>query len=147
MTPLSETALKFGIPRSVLSFYGEQSAKFRIRSSSFRPDNKKNLIVVTAVTPTPLGEGKTVTTLGLAQALNLIGKKACASIRQPSMAPVFGVKGGGGGGGRAKILPYEDFNLHFTGDNHAVESAHNLCAAFLDNSLMRKNPPGIKIIN
>jgi len=146
VVPLSETASKFGISLSSLSFYGDQAAKLRLPPPSFKPDKQKNLIVVTSITPTPLGEGKTVTTLGLAQALNLLGKKACASIRQPSMAPVFGVKGGGGGGGRAKILPYEDFNLHFTGDNHAVESAHNLCAAFLDNSLMRKNPPGIKII-
>ena len=102
-----------------------------------RPNGK--YIDVTAITPTPLGEGKTVTTIGLSMALNKIGKKTITCIRQPSLGPVFGIKGGAAGGGFSQVLPMEDFNLHLTGDNHAVSIAHNLLAAFLDTHLMKGN--------
>jgi formate--tetrahydrofolate ligase len=100
--------------------------------------------VVTAITPTPLGEGKTTTTIGLTQGLNRIGKQAAVAIRQPSLGPVFGIKGGAAGGGYSQVIPMEDFNLHLTGDNHAIGAAHNLAAAFLDNHLHHKNPLGIE---
>ena len=98
---------------------------------------------MTAITPTPLGEGKSTTTVGLAQGLNQIGHKAAVCIRQPSLGPVFGIKGGAAGGGYSQVIPMEDFNLHLTGDVHAIGAAHNLAAAFLDNSLHHKNPLGI----
>src|SRR5207302_9516077 len=98
-----------------------------------RPQGK--YIVVTAITPTPLGEGKSTTTVGLAQGLEKLGRRSIAAIRQPSLGPVFGIKGGAAGGGYAQIVPMEDFNLHLTGDNHAVGAAHNLLAAFIDNHL------------
>jgi formate--tetrahydrofolate ligase len=100
-------------------------------------------VVVTAITPTPLGEGKTTTNIGLVQGLNRIGHKAAVCIRQPSLGPVFGIKGGAAGGGYSQVIPMEDFNLHLTGDNHAVGAAHNLLAAFVDNSLTHGNPHGI----
>ena len=100
-------------------------------------------MVVTAITPTPLGEGKSTTSVGLAQGLNVIGKKAAVDIRQPSLGPVFGIKGGAAGGGYSQVIPMEDFNLHLTGDVHAIGAAHNLAGAFLDNSLHHKNPLGI----
>ena len=101
------------------------------------PDGK--LVVVTGMTPTPLGEGKTLTTVGLAQALNKIGKRTIANIRQPSLGPVFGIKGGAAGGGYSQVVPMEDFNLHLTGDTHAVSMAHNLLAALIDNHLHHGN--------
>src|SRR4029077_17534157 len=100
-------------------------------------------VVVTAITPTPLGEGKTTTTIGLTQGLNRIGKQAAVAIRQPSLGPVFGIKGGAAGGGYSQVIPMEDFNLHLTGDNHAIGAAHNLAAAFLDNHIHHKNVLGI----
>ena len=110
-----------------------------------RLKKKKNgkYIDVTAITPTPLGEGKTVTTIGLSMALNRIGKDTTVCIRQPSLGPVFGIKGGAAGGGYSQVVPMEDFNLHLTGDVHAVSLAHNLCAAFLDNSVFKGNPLNI----
>ena len=98
---------------------------------------------MTAITPTPLGEGKSTTTVGLAQGLNTIGRKASVNIRQPSLGPVFGIKGGAAGGGYSQVIPMEDFNLHLTGDVHAIGAAHNLAGAFIDNSLHHKNPLGI----
>ena len=109
--------------------------------SSDRPNGKE--IIVTAITPTPLGEGKTTTTIGLAQGLNRLGVRAAVAVRQPSLGPVFGIKGGGAGGGYSQVLPMEDINLHFTGDIHAVTAAHDLGAAFLDNHLLRGNQLGI----
>ena len=100
-------------------------------------------MVVTAITPTPLGEGKSTTTVGLAQGLNHIGHRASVNIRQPSLGPVFGIKGGAAGGGYSQVIPMEDFNLHLTGDVHAIGAAHNLAGAFIDNSLHHKNPLGI----
>src|SRR4029077_6352016 len=100
-------------------------------------------VVVTAITPTPLGEGKSTTTVGLAQGLNRIGKRAAVAIRQPSLGPVFGIKGGAAGGGYSQVIPMGDFKRHQTGDVHAIGAAHNLAAAFIDNSLHHKNPLGI----
>ena len=111
------------------------------RLEAERPRGK--YVVVTAITPTPLGEGKSTTSVGLAQGLNHIGKRAAVNIRQPSLGPVFGIKGGAAGGGYSQVIPMEDFNLHLTGDVHAIGAAHNLAGAFLDNSLHHKNPLGI----
>lgn len=144
--PIVEIAKKIGIERKYLELYGDYKAKVSLdllKKLKKRKDAK--YIDVTAITPTPLGEGKTVITIGLSQALNLIGKKTIACIRQPSLGPVFGIKGGAAGGGYSQVIPMEDFNLHFTGDVHAVSLAHNLCAAFLDNVLFHKNHLDIDI--
>src|SRR5688572_13672209 len=111
------------------------------RLEAERPRGK--YVVVTAITPTPLGEGKSTTTVGLIQGLNRIGKRAAVAIRQPSLGPVFGIKGGAAGGGYSQVIPMEDFNLHLTGDVHAIGAAHNLAAAFLDNHLHHGNALGI----
>ncbi|MDP2857177.1 MAG: formate--tetrahydrofolate ligase [Bacillota bacterium] len=141
MLPIAEIAHKMGLGEDDIEFYGKYKAKVSLEvldKVKDKPDAK--YIVVTAITPTPLGEGKTVTTIGLGQALNRIGKKAINCIRQPSLGPVFGIKGGAAGGGYSQCVPMEDFNLHFTGDTHAVTLAHNLAAAFLDASIMHGNP-------
>jgi len=136
--PIKQIAKKIGIRDNDLEFYGNYKAKVSLDLIK-KNKNKKNAkyIDVTAITPTPLGEGKTVTTIGLSMALNRIGKKTITCIRQPSLGPVFGIKGGAAGGGYSQVIPMEDFNLHFTGDVHAVSLAHNLCAAFLDNAIYR----------
>jgi formate--tetrahydrofolate ligase len=135
MQPIGEIAAeKLGIPDDAVSPYGKYKAKIAldyIRSLPERPDAK--LILVTAITPTPAGEGKTTTTVGLGDALNLIGKKAMLCLREASMGPCFGVKGGAAGGGYAQVVPMEDINLHFTGDIHAIGAANNLLAAMVDN--------------
>ncbi|HOL67219.1 MAG TPA: formate--tetrahydrofolate ligase [bacterium] len=144
MKPIVEVAAAAGIPEKYLELYGNYKAKVRLELMSElkdRPDGK--YIDVTAITPTPLGEGKTVTTIGLSQAIGLLGKKVFTCIRQPSLGPVFGIKGGAAGGGYSQVVPMEDFNLHLTGDVHAVGLAHNLLAAFIDNSLCKGNPLGI----
>ncbi|MFH1245477.1 MAG: formate--tetrahydrofolate ligase [Candidatus Omnitrophota bacterium] len=140
LKPIKDVALGWGIKEDELELYGKYKAKVSL-SILERIANKANgkYIDVTAITPTPLGEGKTVTTIGLAMALNRIGKKTAVCIRQPSLGPVFGIKGGAAGGGYAQVVPMEDFNLHLTGDVHAVGLAHNLCAAFLDNSIFKGN--------
>jgi formate--tetrahydrofolate ligase len=140
MKPIKEIAASIGIEEDYLELYGNYKAKVQLEildSLKDKPNGK--LIDVTAITPTPLGEGKTVTTIGLSQALNKIGKKTVTCIRQPSLGPVFGIKGGAAGGGYSQVLPMEDFNLHLTGDIHAVGLAHNLLAAFLDTHLMKGN--------
>ena len=140
MLPIKKIARSLGILQSELELYGDYKAKVNLsilERLKSRPCGR--YVDVTAITPTPLGEGKTVTTIGLSMALNRIGKKTAACIRQPSLGPVFGIKGGAAGGGRSQINPMEDFNLHFTGDVHAVGLAHNLLASFLDNHLFRKN--------
>ncbi len=135
--PIAEIAARYGIARESLELYGDYKAKL---SSDFcascedKPDRAK-YIDVTAITPTPLGEGKTTTTIGLVQGLGAIGKKAACAIRQPSMGPTFGIKGGAAGGGYSQVVPMEDFNLHLTGDIHAVSAAHNLCSAALDSRI------------
>ncbi len=136
MQPIAEVAAKVGIPAEALVPYGTTKAKVTfdyINALKDRKDGK--LILVTAVTPTPAGEGKTTTTVGLGDALNLIGKKAMMCLREPSLGPCFGVKGGAAGGGYAQVVPMEDINLHFTGDFHAITSAHNLLSAMLDNHI------------
>src|SRR3982074_1238374 len=127
---------KLGIAAENLEPYGHYKAKVSldyIRTLKNRPDGK--LILVSAITPTPAGEGKTTTTVGLTDALNHIGKKAMLCLRQPSLGPSFGMKGGAAGGGYAQVVPMEDINLHFTGDFHAITSAHNLLAAMIDNHI------------
>jgi len=140
MKHIRDIAQSIGLSEDHLEFYGNHKAKVSldvIDEFKDRPNGK--YIDVTAITPTPLGEGKTVTTIGLSMALNKIGKKTITCIRQPSLGPVFGIKGGAAGGGYSQVLPMEDFNLHLTGDNHAVSIAHNLLAAFLDTHLMKGN--------
>jgi formate--tetrahydrofolate ligase len=141
MKPIVEIAKEMGLDEDDIELYGKYKCKVSLdvlKKLEDRPNAK--YVVVTAITPTPFGEGKTVTTIGLGQALNKIGKKAINCIRQPSLGPVFGIKGGAAGGGYSQCVPMEDFNLHFTGDTHAVALAHNLCAAFLDASILHGNP-------
>ena len=137
MRPIGQVASdKLGIPDEALSLYGRYKAKISldyVRSLADRPNGK--LILVTAITPTPAGEGKTTTTVGLGDALNHIGKKAILCLREPSLGPCFGVKGGAAGGGYAQVVPMEDINLHFTGDLHAIGAANNLLAALVDNHI------------
>jgi formate--tetrahydrofolate ligase len=143
---IREIAGKLKIDKKHLISYGDYIAKIDLSLfDKIRNKRRGKYILVTAITPTPLGEGKTVTTIGLAMALNRVGKLASVCIRQPSLGPVFGIKGSAGGGGYSQVLPREDFVLHFTGDAHAVGLAHNIAAAFLDNSLYRDNPLGIDI--
>ena len=143
--PIRDIAAELGIRDEELELYGHTKAKVTLegirRLEGDRPRGK--YVVVTAITPTPLGEGKSTTTVGLAQGLNVIGKRAAVNIRQPSLGPVFGIKGGAAGGGYSQVIPMEDFNLHLTGDVHAIGAAHNLAGAFIDNSLHHKNPLGI----
>ncbi len=144
MKPIKEIAEAIGIQEDELELYGNYKAKISLdilKRLKDRPNGK--YIDVTAVTPTPLGEGKTVTTIGLSLGLNKIGKKVVTTIRQPSLGPVFGIKGGAAGGGYSQVVPMEDFNLHFTGDVHAVSVAHNLLSAFVDASFVHGNPLNI----
>ncbi len=134
LKPIEEIAARLSLPPEHLELYGRVKAKVGLEALS-AATSRGRLILVSAMTPTPAGEGKTTTTIGLGQALARLGKKAAVAVREPSMGPVFGVKGGGCGGGRSQVLPMEDINLHFTGDIHAVTSAHNLLAAMLDNAL------------
>jgi formate--tetrahydrofolate ligase len=143
--PIADVARDLGLTDDEIEPYGRTKAKVTLaairRLEAERPRGK--YVVVTAITPTPLGEGKSTTTVGLAQGLNHIGHRAAVCIRQPSLGPVFGIKGGAAGGGYSQVIPMEDFNLHLTGDVHAIGAAHNLAAAFLDNSLHHNNPLGI----
>ncbi len=144
MRPIAEIAARLGVPADALIPYGTTKAKLSfafIESLKGRPDGK--LVLVTAITPTPAGEGKTTTTVGLNDGLNRIGKKAICCLREPSLGPCFGVKGGAAGGGYAQVVPMEDINLHFTGDFHAITSAHNLLSALIDNHLYWGNAAGI----
>jgi len=144
LRPIIQIARELGLADDELDLYGTYKAKIQpiaYERRAAQPDGRE--IVVTAITPTPLGEGKTTTTVGLAQGLNRIGVKTAAAIRQPSLGPVFGLKGGAAGGGYSQVLPMEEINIHFTGDLHAVGAAHNLAASFLDNHLFRGNELGI----
>ncbi|MBP1608963.1 MAG: formate--tetrahydrofolate ligase [Acidobacteria bacterium] len=144
MKPIQEIAASIGLREDDLEYYGRYMAKIRldaIRRLQRRPDS--SLILVSAMTPTPAGEGKTTVSIGLTQALARLGKSVVGALREPSLGPVFGIKGGATGGGRSRILPMEDINLHFTNDFHAIESAHNLLAALLDNSIFHGNPLNI----
>lgn len=140
MLPIEEVARGAGIDGKYLEFYGRSKAKIdyvNLLKDSKRPDGK--LVLVTAITPTPAGEGKTTTTVGLADGLRKIGKNVMVALREPSLGPVFGVKGGAAGGGYAQVVPMEDINLHFTGDFHAIGAANNLLAAMLDNHIQQGN--------
>ncbi len=143
--PILEVAHELGLRDEEIELYGPTKAKITLagveRVERERPRGK--YVLVTAITPTPLGEGKTTTTVGLAQGLNRIGKRAAVAIRQPSLGPVFGIKGGAAGGGYSQVIPMEDFNLHLTGDIHAIGAAHNLASAFIDNHLHHGNALGI----
>lgn len=144
MRPITEIAKKLGIGDEYLEQYGKYKAKISdrlLKDNSDKPDGK--LILVTAITPTPAGEGKTTTSVGLADGLSKIGKKSVAVLREPSLGPVFGLKGGAAGGGYAQVVPMEDINLHFTGDFHAIGAANNLLAAMIDNSIYHGNPLNI----
>ncbi|MFH1678020.1 MAG: formate--tetrahydrofolate ligase [Candidatus Omnitrophota bacterium] len=142
--PIEHIAAKLNIGNEYLIPHGRFTAKIDLSILDKIKNNPQGkYILVTAITPTPLGEGKTVTTIGLSMALNKLGKLTSVCIRQPSLGPVFGIKGGAAGGGYSQVLPMEDFNLHFNGDTHAVGLAHNLAAAFLDNSIYKKNKLGI----
>ena len=140
LLPIKEVAAKIDITEDELEFYGKYKAKLsdelseRVKNN---PDGK--LVLVTAINPTPAGEGKTTTSVGIGQAMAKIGKKAIIALREPSLGPVFGIKGGAAGGGYAQVLPMEDINLHFTGDMHAITSANNLCCAMLDNHIQQGN--------
>ena len=144
MKPIAEVAAKIGVPAEALIPYGWTKAKVTFDFINKVQGNKDGkLILVTAISPTPAGEGKTTTTVGLGDGLNRIGKKAIMALREPSLGPCFGVKGGAAGGGYAQVVPMEDINLHFTGDFHAITSAHNLLAAMLDNHIYWGNSLGI----
>lgn len=136
MKPITEITDKLGIPSDDVELYGKYKAKINFKDNS---DKRGKLILVTAITPTPAGEGKTTASIGLTDSLCAIGKKTAAALREPSLGPVFGVKGGAAGGGYSQIVPMEDINLHFTGDFHAVSSAHNLLAAMVDNHIYQGN--------
>ena len=144
LKPITEVADKLGIPASALKPYGHDKAKITpeyIKSLADRKDGK--LILVTAISPTPAGEGKTTTTVGLGDGLNSIGKNAVMCLREPSLGPCFGMKGGAAGGGYAQVVPMEDINLHFTGDFHAIGAAHNLLSALIDNHIHWENKSGL----
>ena len=146
LRPLAEVAEILGIGVDQLEMYGDTKAKIKLDMLDTPSDREPGkYIVVTAITPTPLGEGKTVHTVGISQALNKIGKRTCCVIRQASMGPVFGIKGGAAGGGYSQVVPPEEINLHLTGDFHAVTSAHNLCSAFLDASYFHGNDLDIDV--
>jgi len=146
LLPIGEIATRLGIPDAALEPYGRTKAKISLdwlRSLANRPGGK--LILVSAISPTPAGEGKTTTTVGLGDALNRIGKKAAICLREPSLGPVFGMKGGAAGGGYAQVVPMEDINLHFTGDFHAIGVANNLLAALIDNHIHHGNALGLDV--
>jgi len=148
LLPITSVAAEMGIEERFLKHYGDYIAKVRLEAVAEMADRPvAKYVVVTAITPTPLGEGKTTTMVGLGQGMRYIGKRATVSIRQPSMGPTFGIKGGAAGGGYSQAVPMEDFNLHLTGDMHAVTAAHNMLSAMLDNHLHRGNVLGIDIRN
>ena len=140
MEPIGRVAEKLGIPEEALELYGRYKAKISdeyLDQTADRPEGK--LILVTAINPTPAGEGKTTTSVGLGQAFGRLGKRAVVALREPSLGPCFGIKGGAAGGGYAQVVPMEELNLHFTGDFHAITSANNLVAALVDNHIQQGN--------
>lgn len=148
LKPLSEIAEHAGIPLEFLEPYGKGAAKIDLAAIEAMQDRPRaKYVVVSAITPTPLGEGKTTTTVGLGQGFSHIGKKATIAIRQPSMGPTFGIKGGAAGGGYSQVIPMEEFNLHLTGDMHAVTAAHNMCSAMLDAHLYHGNETELDLTN
>ena len=142
MQPITEIAANLGLQGEDVIPYGHYKAKLNHKlAKADKPEGK--LILVTAISPTPAGEGKTTTSVGLADAMNALGKKTMLCLREPSLGPVFGIKGGAAGGGYAQVVPMEDINLHFTGDIHAIGAANNLLAAMIDNSIQQGNPLNI----
>ena len=144
LRPIAEIGARIGVPEEALHPYGRHIAKLEsafLSGLAARPDGK--LILVTAISPTPAGEGKTTTTIGLGDALNRIGSKTIVCLREPSLGPCFGMKGGATGGGHAQVAPMDEINLHFTGDFHAITSANNLLAAMVDNHMYWGNALGI----
>ena len=138
MRPITEVAAAAGLDAEDLELYGRYKAKLSAelwKKTADKPDGK--LVLVTAINPTPAGEGKTTTTVGLGEALAKMGRKAMIALREPSLGPVFGIKGGAAGGGYAQVVPMEDINLHFTGDMHAITAANNLLCAMLDNHMQQ----------
>lgn len=144
MLPITEIAAQMGLDPDDLELYGQYKAKIKLAAvDKLRDRPTARYIDVTAITPTPLGEGKTTTTVGIGEGFRHLGKRSIVAIRQPSMGPIFGIKGGAAGGGYSQVVPMEDFNLHLTGDIHAIGAAHNLCSAFLDASLLHGNKLGL----
>ena len=145
LKPITEIAKKAGIDEKYIEQYGKYKAKIDL--SIMKENRRENgkLILVTAITPTPAGEGKTTTTIGLADGMSRIGKNVVVALREPSLGPVFGIKGGAAGGGYAQVVPMEDINLHFTGDFHAIGAANNLLAAMLDNHIKQGNELNIDV--
>ncbi|HNN57032.1 MAG TPA: formate--tetrahydrofolate ligase, partial [Novosphingobium sp.] len=144
LAPIAEVAAAAGIPEGALIPYGRFKAKIDLTRLPAATRQGK-LILVTAINPTPAGEGKTTTSVGLADALHRIGKKAMLCLREPSLGPCFGVKGGGAGGGHSQVMPMDEINLHFTGDFHAITAAHNLLSAMIDNHIYWGNALGIDL--
>ncbi len=147
MQPITEVAEKIGLSNDDIELYGKYKSKINLDVLTKNSAHQGKLILVTAMSPTPAGEGKTTTTVGLADGLNKIGKKVIVALREPSLGPVFGVKGGAAGGGYAQVVPMEDINLHFTGDFHAIGAANNLLAAMLDNHIHQGNALNIDLEN
>ena len=145
MLPIKDVAANYGITEDDLELYGKYKAKFSdefMNSLDEKPDGK--LVLMTAINPTPAGEGKTTTSIGLAQAFEKLGKKSVLALREPSLGPCFGIKGGAAGGGYSQVVPMEDLNLHFTGDIHAITSANNLLSSMIDNHIYFGNELDIK---
>ena len=142
MQPITQIAEKLGIPQEHLIPYGHYKAKISLDALDGREGRQGKLVVVTGITPTPAGEGKTTTSVGLVQGLGKLGHKAVTTLREPTLGPIYGIKGGGTGGGMARVVPEDEINIHFTGDAHAVASAHNLLAALVDNAVFRGQVPG-----
>jgi len=135
---ISTIAEKFGIDPENIEMFGKYKAKLPLKAINRKKTQESNLILVSAISPTPAGEGKTTMSIGLSEGLNRLGKKSTVVLREPSLGPVFGIKGGATGGGYSQVLPMEDINLHFTGDFAAIEKAHNLLSAIIDNNIQSK---------
>ena len=144
MLPITQVAEQLGLPHEHLIPYGHHKAKVSLEALNGREGHQGKLVVVTGITPTPAGEGKTTTSVGLTQGLGKLGHKAVVTLREPTLGPIFGIKGGGTGGGMARVVPEDEINIHFTGDAHAVASAHNLLAALVDNAVFRGQIPGFQ---
>ncbi len=142
MLPITQVAAQLGIAQEHLIPYGRDKAKISLDALEGRDGRQGKLVVVTGITPTPAGEGKTTTSVGLTQGMGKLGHKAVVTLREPTLGPIFGIKGGGTGGGLARVVPEDEINIHFTGDAHAVASAHNLLAALVDNAVFRGQVPG-----
>src|SRR5467141_815043 len=144
LRPIADVAAELGLGEDEIELYGRYKAKISLRALDGRKPRGR-LVLVTGINPTPAGEGKSTVTVGVAQALRRLGKQAILAMREPSLGPVFGVKGGAAGGGYSQVVPMEDINLHFTGDFHAIASAHNLLSAMLDAHLHHGNTLGIDV--